>query len=203
MTTTSSLRAAALLAALSLAAAATSHAQISFNVTVDTSQLWSVSNPVYLDFQLNDGSGLGDGNNTATISNFDFGGGSAQPSPNTFGGASGDLWSGVTITDSNAFNELFQPFTPGDSLTFNVTLTTQIDTPIPDEFSFAILDSSLSNLPTDALGTDALVSVNIDSANPTISAFATLDGSVAAPTIVPVPEPSTYGIFAGVLLVGL
>ena len=53
-------------------------AQVVFHVSLDTSALTTLAGPFSLDFQLNDGSGTGDANNTAILSHFTFGtGGSA------------------------------------------------------------------------------------------------------------------------------
>jgi len=194
----SSLRAAAI-AAVVFGSSSLARAQIAFNVSVDTSALsGSMASPLYLDFQLNDGAGWGDANNTAVISNFKFGGGTAVAPAVTSGGATGTLGSWVTLTDSAAFNEFYQGFSPGAWLTFTVSLTNRVDPGVtPDLFGFAILDHTLSNLPTTALGTDLFLQVNIDRADPAIWTFGSADGLVPAPQVVPVPEPSTYGVLAG------
>lgn len=194
----SSLRTAALAAVL-LGCASLARAQIAFNVTVDTSALTgSMANPLYLDFQLNDGAGWGDANNTAVISNFKFGGGTAFAPATHFGSAMGDFSSSVTLTDSTAFNEFYQGFAPGAWLSFTVSLSTQVDDGLtPDLFGFAILDSALSNIATTAPGSDLFVQVNLDAPHPTILTYGSLDGAVPAPQVVPVPEPSTYGLLAG------
>lgn len=194
----SSLRAAALAAAL-LGCASLAPAQIAFNVTVDTSALTgSMANPLFLDFQLNDGAGWGDANNTAVISNFRFGGGTAFAPATHFGDATGDFSSSVRLSDSTAFNEFYQGFAPGAWLSFTVSLSTQVDSGLdPDLFGFAILDSNLSNIATTAPGSDLFVQVNLDSSQPTILVFGSLDGTVPAPQVVPVPEPSTYGLLGG------
>src|SRR5690349_14032044 len=105
--------------------------------------------PFSLDFQLNDGSAAGDGNNTAVLSGFFFGSGASLGSASVAGGASGDLGSSVTLTDSGFLNEFTQGFTPGATLQFLLNLSTNVDAgDTPDQFSFAILDSSGAQLPT-------------------------------------------------------
>jgi hypothetical protein len=156
--------------------------------------------PFYLDFQLNDGSGTGDANNTATLSNFQFGGGCAIGSPSTQGGASGNLSSTVVIHDSTFLNEFYQQFIPGNTLSFTLDLTTQVESPTPDQFSFAILDNTLTELPTQGFF-DVFATIDIDSPSPPVQTF-TSDPNVppagggrgitiAAPTVQAVPEPTT------------
>jgi len=94
--------------------ASQAHADAVFNVSLDTSQL-SVLHPgasFALDFQLNDGSGSGDGNNTAILTNFLFGGGSASGSPDLFGGVSGNLSTTVSFIDKAFLNEFTHGFYP-------------------------------------------------------------------------------------------
>src|SRR5213075_2492166 len=81
-------------------------ATLIFNVSLKTSPLIGNSaGPFYVDFQLNDGSGIGDGNNTVTINNFLFDGGNLVGSPlPPIGGASGSLFSFVSITDNSFLN---------------------------------------------------------------------------------------------------
>jgi hypothetical protein len=156
-----------------------------------------------LEFQLNDGSGIGDKNNTANLTNFLFTGGTAVGSPTLTGGATGNLTSGASLTDSSFFNQFIQEFTPGNTLSFRLSLSTNVDSGgTPDEFSLAILDHTGSEIPTKSLF-DVFVQIDIDSTNPLIHTFAT-DVSrkpaggggpidIAAPTVTPVnsvPEPS-------------
>jgi hypothetical protein len=176
-----------------------------YDVSIDTAALTSSSSgPFSLDFQFTDGSGTNDGNNTVTLSNFSFGAGSPTGSAATTGTVSGDLTGGFSLTDSDFFNEFTQTFTPGNTLSFTVDLTSNVDAGgVPDEFSFAILDSTGSEIPT--LGTfDILLLADIDSSQPTLYGFASdpSRGTVAtgesidleAPVITSptsqVPEPS-------------
>jgi hypothetical protein len=195
------LSALSVLAACALPAAA--NAQLTYNVWIDTSSLvGSPDGPFSIDFQLNDGSGLSDGNNWATLSNFQFGGGGALDSATLLGGATGDLGSGVTLTDSSPFNEFYQTFTAGASLSFDLTLTTNADSgDTPDVFTFSLLDGSLFNLPTKSPGTDTFFQVVLDGTNPVIATYASANDAITAPTVSPVPEPATYGLWAGVVLV--
>lgn len=155
-----------------------------FTVSLDTSALiGSPAGPFALDFQFADGSGGGDGNNTALVSNFNFHGGS-------WGGPAS-----VSLTDSSFFAEFSQTFTAGASLSFNVSLTTAVDAgPTPDRFTFALLDKNGFEVPT--LGfADEFLGVDLNSANPTIETYGTdtsrtlLD--IAAPTTAPIPEPNS------------
>jgi hypothetical protein len=200
---TTAFRALAVVAALALGSIA--EAQIQFQVKLNTSSLiGNPAGPYSLDFQLNDGSGWGDGNNIASISDFQFGGGSATGWGTATGGAMGNLASTITLNDTNSLlNEFYQGFTAGSWLSFTVSLSTQVDAgPTPDRFSFAILDNSLMNLATQSLGTDTFIEVDINSGNPTVFAFGSADQTIGAPTVTPVPEASTYGL-AGVALLGL
>jgi hypothetical protein len=197
------------LAAVSLAvaglsfSAASVHAQ-GFHVDINTASLASLPNsangPFFLDFQLNSGNTLS--NNTATITHFTFGGGGAPfGSANFFGGASGNLANTVTLSDTLAFNEFYQGFSVGSLLSFDVTLSHNADAgPTPDIFSIALLDGSLFNLPTTGFA-DQFLSVDLSGAFTSIESFAGT-GSYAGVTVsfVPVPEPSTYGIAGGAVL---
>ena len=152
-----------------------SRADLAFTVTLNTSGLIGhAAGPFALDFQLVDGSGLGEGNNTVTISNFTFGGGAAAGSATLVGGVIGSLGAGLSLHDTVFFNEFTQGFTAGSTLSFDVHTTTNVDAgPTPDEFSFAILDKSGVELPTtDPTGVNTFLTVTLDSANPTINAYA-------------------------------
>ncbi|HLP08166.1 MAG TPA: NF038129 family PEP-CTERM protein [Opitutaceae bacterium] len=193
------LRNSTLAALLALAATAAANAQVTYNISLDTSSLLSSSSaPFSLDFQFSDGSGVGSGLNWATLSNFQFGGGSAVGTPTLWGDATGDLGSTVTLGTSDAMlNEFYQEFAPGTFLSFNLTLTT--NTPwsgATDLFSFSILDGSLASLLTDSPN-GALVEVSLSDLGAATATFGSSDNGLSAPSITAIPEPATYGLFLG------
>jgi hypothetical protein len=161
-----------------------------YSVSLDISALLDSSQQYTLDFILFDGSGMGNGNNTVTISNFNFG---AAP---------------VSLTDSSFFNEALVLFTPvQSSLSFLLSITTNMEAFIPDMFTFAILDSSLTPIPTlDPFLVDNFLSINLDSPTGTVITSATdiqgTDIRINAPQVQlepevsPVPEPGTLGLLA-------
>jgi hypothetical protein len=180
---------------LMLSASSAAASPFSFSVVVNTTPL--VGNPgapFYLDFQLTDGSGLGNSSNAITISNFDFGAGSAGAAGtiSTFGGGSGNLASSVSLTDSAFFNEFFQQFVPGASLTFTVSGSSNVEPGLtPDAFAFSILDSNFFNIPTTGLG-DSLVFLNLNKPSITAGDIQTaVSTSPAGISATVVPEPAT------------
>jgi hypothetical protein len=164
---------------------------ISLNISVDLSGL-AASPDSEIVFVLTNGTGLG--NNTATLTNFQFGGGAAGgvDSSLTSGGVSGDFTAGATLNDSAFFTNIFAAFfSAGNSLSFNLNLTTNVTSP-PDQFSFLILDPNGNPIPTsDPSGFDNLMILNIDSTSPAAQSYSDL-----VTTAAPVPEPS------GMLLLG-
>jgi hypothetical protein len=176
-----------------------------YHVSLNTSALvGNPAGPFSLDFQFNSGGDLN--NNTAIISNFtfDIGGGAPFGPANLIGGASGDISSVVTMSDSSAFNEFYQEFTPGGSLNFDLNLTQNMDGGgTPDLFSVSILDSGLGNITTDGVG-NSLVILTIDDTAPggSIISTGTGTGSFAGISVTAVPEPSAAlsGLLAGGLM---
>lgn len=162
--------------------------------TVDTSNL--TSGTFALQFQLTNGNA--GGVNTVSLSNFNFGGGSAAGGATLQGGASGSLASGVTLVDNAGFLSLFtQGFAPGNSLSFTLNSTENFTGGAPDFFGMAILFNG--NPLLTAGPANQLIAVNLQ--NPlAVTTFATTfsrtSPSVAAPTFenggTGVPEPSTY-----------
>jgi hypothetical protein len=143
----------------------------------DTSSL--SGGPFYLNFQFIDGSGTNDANNVITITLLS--GGIPLGVPMLIGGASGNLSTTALLVDSSFFNEITQQFEPGLTISFDVALTSNVDVGSPpDEFTFAILDSSFQEiLTTDPTGGNVLLRIDINSSAPTVDSYA------------PVPEPST------------
>ncbi|MEI9895411.1 MAG: NF038129 family PEP-CTERM protein [Chthoniobacter sp.] len=183
---------------------AATHAD-TFNFHVDLNLAGIVgtpTSPFFLDFQLNEGSGTLQ--NSVTISNFLFTGGSPTGSPSIFSDtATGDLGSSISIIDnpSSAFNEIFQGFTAGTTdIQFDVTLSQNVSGVTPDGFLIQLLDSQAGNpvIPTtDPNGT--MLTVPIGSANTLadVATFTSISPAGATATASAVPEPS-----AAVALVG-
>jgi hypothetical protein len=184
-----------------------------YNVTLDTAPL--VGHPagpfvVFLEFT--DGSGIGDANNTVTLSGLDFSGGSALGSPIVFGGASGSLENGISITDTSVISFFEEGFNPGLQLSFSLDLTLNDDSGgTPDRFTFFLLDSSQVPLPTLAPFGDYFFGADIYSTGPIFDAYgsdASRSLSVGGPASIPVPtitsvssvpEPSTIYLLGGAL----
>ena len=191
------------LCALAYGGVAVSPAQAqsaTYHVLMDTSGLAaSLVSPVSLDFQFDDGGTPA--NNTATLTNFTFGGGSAAASPSSLlGGATGNVNATVTLNDTLLVNELVQDFAPGQSLAFDLSLTTNPDTApgsSPDEFSLALLDSSGNEIVTTAANS-AFVTIDVASSTPTVTTAGTPVGAafaIAAPQVVAAAVPEA-GAFA-------
>ncbi len=194
------------------------YASTVYTVTLDTSGfVGHPAAPFWLSAQLTDGSGTGNGNNSATLSDFSI---SPVGSASLVGGASGDLSSGVELNDSGFFNQFSQQFVTGALLSFNLVLTWNPEATLPDQFSLAILDSAGHEVPTLGMGVsgaDALLSVDLGvGSTPTFHTYASDPSrspsaggspiSFAAVTVTPqaaVPEPSTWlQLSSAFLLVG-
>jgi hypothetical protein len=151
-------------------------AQATYLVSINTAPLIGhPAGPFSLAFQLGDGSGVGDGNNAAVLTDFTFGaGGSSSGTPQVVGGASGSLDSTVVLTDSGLVNSFAQTFTPGATLTFMLTLSTNLESgSVPDEFVFSILDNTGTPIPTQQGSLlNVFLAIYIASANPSIQTFA-------------------------------
>lgn len=195
---------------LFVCAASDSHA-LMFHAEINTAALINDSTgPFSIEFQFNDGSGVGDANNSVTIENFTFDGGSASGTPSLIGGAVGSLLNSVTLMDTSFFNDFVEGFFPGHTLGFDVRLTTNVDLgSTPDIFYFTILDGNYIPIPTLGLG-DAFLLVTIDSPTPPVETF----GSDASRTTIvidpptpqqptPVPSPGSLSLLATGFLIGI
>ena len=186
-------------AALLLTSAA-SHAAL-FNVSINTAALnlppANANAPFSLYFQYADGGLLG--NNTATISNFTYGGGAATGSAITLGGALGDIGSTVTFNNNSFIQELWQTFTVGTRIDFNVSLTENSDGLTPDSFSVGILDTTLANITTNGIG-DSLFQANVTPGlTITPANFSSGTGDFAG-VVAAVPEPATAESFSSAVV---
>jgi hypothetical protein len=174
--------------------AATTQAAL-YHVSIDTAALLlspaSSGAPFSLDFQFNDGGTLG--NNTAVVSNFNFGGGLATGTSVNLGGVTGDLFTSVTFDNTDPFQELYQTFTPGATLSFDVNISENSDGATPDSFVVSILDAALINIPTSGFG-NSLFQVGND--NPGAVTLGTGTGDYSGVVAVPEPSASLLGVFA-------
>lgn len=134
-----------------------------YNVSMNTAPLIGhPAGPFTFYVAMTDGSGLSDGNNIITISNLDFGGGRALGNVATLGATSGDLASGVTLSDSSSLNLFSEAFSPGQTLRFTLSLTSSADDgPVPDGFAFYILDSVGNPLPTLSPAADFFIRIDL------------------------------------------
>ncbi|HEY6129238.1 MAG TPA: NF038129 family PEP-CTERM protein [Candidatus Acidoferrum sp.] len=190
---------------LTLLTQATAHAD---SVTVDTTSLQgNASGPFELAFVLIDASLSGDGNNTVTLSDFTFGGGAAGATATSGGGATGNLLTGITLTDTDlsGLNFLTSAFTPGSTLSFNLAMTANLDSKIDpalgnvtgDQLLFFILDSTGNPIhSTDTSAPDAFAIATVGPGGVTVQQF-----SVPAQTSV--PEPGTLLLVGSGMALGL
>ena len=199
-----------------------------YHVSLDASALTSSdAGPFTLDFQLTSGI-VPDGARTQVmIENFTFGGGAATGSPTLVGGASGNLNSEVNLSTSSFLNDFQQGFVPQGLLQFDLCLMTDPANPARDPadgFSFAILDSTGTEIPTLGffdIGSDVLLSIDLDgSGTPTILTYDTDDSQppaggttpivMGAPVVTEtggdcsagVPEPGALALLGGILVPG-
>jgi hypothetical protein len=160
-------------------------------VTVKTS--WLIGHPAgpfSIAFALTDGSGLEDGKSTATVTNVNFGSGKALKVPFLVGGASGDLTSAVTITNSSVLSLFVETFTPGEELSFQVSLTAgQSKGGFPTRLTVFILDASGTPLATLAPVGDFFIGIDLTSEDPSPEVYAS-DPSRPPPAGNPISIPA-------------
>ncbi|MDQ8202189.1 NF038129 family PEP-CTERM protein [Pelagicoccus sp. SDUM812003] len=190
-------------AASALGLSCIGNAITTYSVSLDTSSLQgSASAPFYLDFLLLDGTAADLGNNSATISNLQFGGsGHTVGSPTVFSGASATS-AGIELVDIllpfGSFYQVYQEFVPGSSLSFLLTLSDNLNSDgSTDMFSFSILDGSLFPIWTQAPDfSDNLLQITLDGDHPQIDTFAGdfEYSDVGAPSVSTVPDSSVFCI---------
>ena len=192
-----------LLAAGLLLSSAAANAAL-YHASIDTSSLIGNPNaPFSLSFQLNGGDTPG--NNSVTISNISFGGGSAGAAGtiSATGDVTGNLGSSVNIANLLPFNEFYQEFTPGATIQFDFDVTQNLDGTTPDLFLVSIFGSSFDNITTTGFG-DTLIAVNIDTTGSLTVGVGQGEGAYSGvtTTVSAVPEPSAalLGLVGGTLL---
>jgi hypothetical protein len=131
-------------------------------------------------------------------------------SPEFTGGASGDIVSGFTLTDSAFFNEVAVPVVFGTTASFDFSFSFGTPEPFefPNELSVFLLtpDLSQSLISTgDPTGADSILDYFVDAAGTSnLSTYDAIDGSVRVIVGSPVPEPSPLALIivplAGLLL---
>lgn len=145
-------------------AAATSVAQFSIKTT---GLIGHPAGPFSIMLALTDGTGISDGKSIVTVTSANFGSGRALGNPTLLGGASGDLASGVTITNSSFLSLFVEPFTPGEEVSFKVSLTaSQSKGGFPTRLSAYILDGSGTPLATLAPAGDFFIGIDMTSEDP-------------------------------------
>jgi hypothetical protein len=190
-------------------------------LTLDTLPLeTSGTGPFTIDFQFDSGA-LGGSNNTVTLTDFLLGGGSIGSSPTSVTGGVSSTTSPFSVsltTVSSFYNDIEFAFTPGSSLSFDISSTTNVDPVAPDTFTFAIFDGTGNEIPTTNPNLyDSFFELDLPGPSSPVttitSGSAGYSADIAAPTYTSgpagggsvVPEPSALPLIgmAGAILVGL
>jgi hypothetical protein len=203
------------LSALGTASQPAHAALIGYNVNLGTFGLAGqdrdtngVNDTYRLDYFFNNGGTSG--NSTATLGNFSFGGGvGTAATPPTFSDRDapldGDGFPILTPASSGTLT------TPGNQLSFNVAFDYTIDSPAPDQFSFAIYNNANSQYIGTTSGDGiSLFTIDFTAGNPNVNTYGSQatpgnpDYGLSAPTVTATPEPETWAMMAlGICSVGL
>jgi PEP-CTERM motif len=183
----------------------------SFDVSVNTSAL--SGSPQVLAFSLTNNDGAPD--NTISLSSFNFGtGGSAASGTEdctlggflTGAGCSGNLTSGVTLTDSTTEAFFDQEFTAGSLLSFELATTNAFAGGIPDGFAMYLCNATLSSCYSDDSSTGAMLVLGLTGSPLTPSSF-TLNAATAqglpAPVVTAASGSTTAPEPPALLMLGL
>jgi hypothetical protein len=171
---------------------------VSYNVTVDTSSLNGQSG--YLDVQFNPG-GVGAASATATVSAF-ASDGALQPGAQlngVSGSVSGMLPGVLTLTNSTAFNDYFEGFSHGNTISFGLTLDGPAvggAGPVGSSFAFSLYDSTgtMPLLTTDPNGSVLTVNVNADGSTSVKTFPQSPTNNTPVTTVSGVPEPASLAL---------
>jgi hypothetical protein len=176
------------------------------NITLNTS---SLSGTQTIIFGITDGDGVAD--NNVALSDFNFGGGTAEGSATYLGsGISGGLGSVVAMDDSG-FSALFeQQINVGSSLSFALATTDNFAGGTPDAFAMFLCDSTVSTCYSDDAVSGAMLILNLTGGTVTPSSFilnGASDQGLPAPVVtagVTAPEPASFLLLGfGLALLGL
>jgi hypothetical protein len=185
----------------------------SFDVSLNTSALSGTTQTLAFSLYDSDGS-----NNTVSLTGFNFAGGSPVSGTEdcTLGGflsgagCSGNLTSGVTLTDSVPEVFFDQEFTVGSSLSFEMTTTNDYAGAIPDGSDMYLCNTTFTSCYSDDVSSAMLI-LGLTGAPLTPSSFTLFTASaqdlpapvVTAASSATVPEPtSALWLALGVLAAG-
>ncbi|MBS4051210.1 MAG: NF038129 family PEP-CTERM protein [Methylomonas sp.] len=173
-------------------------AYTTLSATIDTSSIVNTDALIAFDFIPGDSPVL----NAVSIFSFLTDGTITTGTAILTGDAIGDLTSNASLQNTSFFNEIMQPISLGNSITFNVTLSQEFSGSIPDALSVFLLDASYMPLfhTTDPTGSDSLFLFSIDgTATGNLNIYAA-DSAISNPVtwsaqLVTVPIPATVWLF--------